>query len=169
MSTVKLSGPIFDGTAERASARGCEAIRAKVAEMGEILAGSALMASIRREHTGRAVRSVTTTDKSTVYQTGKYSMPVVAGPGETIVTTDLATYGPWLEGSGSRNETTRFKGYHSFRIATQELDAVAEGLAEDAFQPYLREMQLCPSTRQPSMTSWRGSLASRSSRMSSDP
>lgn len=28
-------------------------------------------------------------------------------------------YGPWLEGVGSRNVTTRFKGYHTFRkVAT---------------------------------------------------
>jgi hypothetical protein len=25
-------------------------------------------------------------------------------------------YGPWLEGISSRNQTTRFKGYHTFRI-----------------------------------------------------
>ena len=30
-------------------------------------------------------------------------------------------YGPWLEGVGSRNETTRFKGYGSFRRTAQEL------------------------------------------------
>lgn len=138
--TVKLSGPLFDGRAQSAAARGCEAARAKVAEMGEILAGSALMANIRREGTGRAVRSVTTTDDSRLYQTGRYSMPVVVGADETVVTTDLATYGPWLEGTGSRNETTRFKGYHSFRLACQELDGIAEGLADAAFQPYVREM-----------------------------
>src|SRR3990172_8731549 len=26
-------------------------------------------------------------------------------------------YGPWLEGVGSRNNTTRFRGYHAFRKA----------------------------------------------------
>lgn len=109
--------------------------------MGERLAGSALMANIRRERTGRAVRSVTQTDVSRVYQTGKYSMLVTADRAETVVTTDLATYGPWLEGTGSRNLATRFKGYHSFRQAGQVLDGLAEGLAEDAIQPYLREMQ----------------------------
>lgn len=30
-------------------------------------------------------------------------------------------YGPWLEGVGSRNNTTRFKGYHAFRKAAQAL------------------------------------------------
>jgi len=28
-------------------------------------------------------------------------------------------YGPWLEGVGSRNQTTRFKGYASFRRTSQ--------------------------------------------------
>jgi len=31
-------------------------------------------------------------------------------------------YGPWLEGVGSRNETTRFKGYHAFRNAANRLE-----------------------------------------------
>lgn len=31
-------------------------------------------------------------------------------------------YGPWLEGVGSRNNTTRFKGYHAFRKAAQQLE-----------------------------------------------
>jgi hypothetical protein len=30
-------------------------------------------------------------------------------------------YGPWLEGVGSRNATTRFKGYHAFRNAAAQL------------------------------------------------
>ena len=32
-------------------------------------------------------------------------------------------YGPWLEGVGSRNNTTRFKGYRAFRRAAQALEA----------------------------------------------
>lgn len=28
-------------------------------------------------------------------------------------------YGPWLEGISYRNEVTRFKGYHAFRLATE--------------------------------------------------
>lgn len=30
-------------------------------------------------------------------------------------------YGPWLEGTSRRNATTRFKGYHAFRKATQKI------------------------------------------------
>ena len=36
-----------------------------------------------------------------------------------------SVYGPWLEGVGSRNATTRFKGYHSFRRVANELQQEA--------------------------------------------
>lgn len=140
MSYSTCSGPLFDGQAERAAARGTDAIRRKVAEEGERLAASALMAAIRHHGTGRAVRAVTIADHSRVYQTGKYTMPVVVDRNEEIVTTDLASYGPWLAGTGSRNLTTRFKGYNYQRLAGQTLDGIAEGLAEDTIQPYIREM-----------------------------
>jgi hypothetical protein len=138
---VRLSGPLFDGSAERAAQRGTEAVRAKLAEEGGRLAAATLEASIRHHGTGRAVASVTSTDRSRAYQTGHYTMPVVVGEDETVVTTDLATYGPWLEGTGSRNHTTRFKGYSSFRRAGQALDRAAKDIAGEALQPYIREMQ----------------------------
>jgi len=37
-------------------------------------------------------------------------------------------YGPWLEGTGSRNETTRFKGYSSFRRTTQFMEERKTGI-----------------------------------------
>lgn len=39
-------------------------------------------------------------------------------------------YGPWLEGVGSRNATTRFKGYHAFRIVTSMMDERIRWIAE---------------------------------------
>jgi len=36
--------------------------------------------------------------------------------GTYTVTDGNVIYGPWLEGVSSRNATTRFKGYHTFRI-----------------------------------------------------
>lgn len=35
-------------------------------------------------------------------------------------------YGPWLEGVGSRNQTTRFKGYRTFQLVGAQLDNTAE-------------------------------------------
>lgn len=141
MDDVKTSGPMFDGRAEEALHRGITDTRHRIANKGAILAASALNASIRHHGSGRAERSVTTTDKSKVYETGKYSLPVVVGLEETVVTTDLATYGPWLEGTGSRNLTTRFKGHHAFRIAGQELKILAGGIADIAMRTYVDEMK----------------------------
>lgn len=39
-------------------------------------------------------------------------------------------YGPWLEGVGSRNATTRFKGYHAFRIVTSMLEQRIEVIGD---------------------------------------
>lgn len=37
-------------------------------------------------------------------------------------------YGPWLEGVGSRNNASRFKGYWAFRKAASALDARIESM-----------------------------------------
>lgn len=42
-------------------------------------------------------------------------------------------YGPWLEGVGSRNETTRFKGYHAFRIAATKTQIKIERMGYHLF------------------------------------
>jgi hypothetical protein len=39
-----------------------------------------------------------------------------------VVTDGGIVYGPWLNGTGSRNKTTRFKGYKHFRLTVQELN-----------------------------------------------
>lgn len=49
-------------------------------------------------------------------------------------------YGPWLEGVGSRNQATRFKGYHAFRRATQKLEREAPVLAERLLPKYLARL-----------------------------
>lgn len=49
-------------------------------------------------------------------------------------------YGPWLEGTGSRNQSTRFKGYASFRRAFQQLNRQGPALVERALKPYLSRL-----------------------------
>lgn len=49
-------------------------------------------------------------------------------------------YGGWLEGVDSRNRTTRFKGYRTFRIIKQELDRDKERLAQPLVDDYVRRM-----------------------------
>lgn len=137
---VALSGPLFDGRVQKIMVKAILDIQDKIAAKGVELASAALSGAIRVEHTGRAVHDITYIDASTVFQTGKYTMPVTAEGGEAVVTSELATYGPWLEGTGSRNQTTRFKGYFSFRQATQALDDAAGDIADETLQSYMEEM-----------------------------
>lgn len=71
-----------------------------------------------RERLGRVLR----------HPTGYYSSRVV----RTMradgyeVNDSRVVYGPWLEGTGSRNQTTRFKGYHTFKTVGDQLDKTAE-------------------------------------------
>jgi hypothetical protein len=142
--TVEFSGPVFDGAAAAAMREGTMAVRHRLADEGEKLVTAAFASTIRVDR-GVFLSAVTPTDVSRVYQWGGddgrkvYTMPIVVeNPAtDTIVTTELATYGPWLEGTGSRNETTRFKGYHGYRMAGQQLDAAAEGIADAELQLYV--------------------------------
>jgi hypothetical protein len=56
------------------------------------------------------------------------------------ITDNNVVYGPWLEGVGSRNRTTRFKGYFTFRRTTQELDRRSGQIAEDTLDPFIRRL-----------------------------
>jgi hypothetical protein len=141
---VKFSGPMFDGRADAALARGIKAIRADLASEGEKLAAAAFTASIKANH-GKFVSRMRTTDHSAAFttQTGSKSYTLLIttdSAAETIVTNDLATYGPWLEGTGSRNTSTRFKGYHGMRRAGQALNGVAAARATATLRPYVGEM-----------------------------
>lgn len=64
-------------------------------------------------------------DRYTVFRnpTGYYESRTVAKvSGDPFMVWDSdVVYGPWLEGISRRNATTRFKGYHSFRKATQQI------------------------------------------------
>jgi hypothetical protein len=49
-------------------------------------------------------------------------------------------YGPWLEGTGSRNRTTRFKGYASFRRAAQEIERRVPEIVEPVVRRMVAEL-----------------------------
>jgi hypothetical protein len=53
---------------------------------------------------------------------------------------DMVIYGPWLEGVGSRNATTRFKGYFSFRKTTAKIQAVAGTIAAHTLARFIGRM-----------------------------
>lgn len=61
-------------------------------------------------------------------------------PSVNLVHDTPVVYGPWLEGVGSRNAVTRFKGYHTFRIIAQELQLEASDIAEREIPPFIAEL-----------------------------
>lgn len=109
---VRYSGPMFDNTGMRLLRDTNDDIEDDVVELAERLI-NARLPQVLRNPTGRfqsTIHIVHTAD------------PYVDGEG-TI-------YGRWLEGEGSRNRTTRFKGYHTFRIVAQMTDHAAGPVAE---------------------------------------
>lgn len=49
-------------------------------------------------------------------------------------------YGGWLEGVDRRNKTTRFKGYHTFRLIKQQLNVDKAHIAQPAVNQFVKEM-----------------------------
>ncbi len=66
--------------------------------------------------------------------TGYYQSQIVTNvQSNTLEISDGGiVYGPWLEGTSSRNETTGFKGYHTFRTVMQEMEKSADKIADKA-------------------------------------
>lgn len=49
-------------------------------------------------------------------------------------------YGPWLEGTGSRNAVSRFKGYRMFRIAKNRLESERSELLREPIRKMMRKL-----------------------------
>ena len=49
-------------------------------------------------------------------------------------------YGPWLEGTSSRNQTTGFKGYASFRTTREWLETMKRGIQEKMVRRIVRRL-----------------------------
>ncbi len=115
-------GPLFDGRAAAAAAAFCKAAERRVAQRGVTLVKTRLD-SVLKHPTGR-YRSNIQVDNST----------------PTKVTDGNIVYGNWLEGTGSRNRTTRFKGYRTFRQTTELLQREAVRVADEILPAYVGRM-----------------------------
>jgi len=123
---IDLSGPMFDGRAIRAAREYVGAAELDVGEHGVQI--------IRRE-----------LDRVLKHPTGYYRSNIHAVKRGAHVTIDdnRVIYGPWLEGTGSRNSpVTRFKGYSTFRRMFRKINADAARVATELLRAqYLRRMQ----------------------------
>ena len=111
-----ITGPIGDGSADNALQ---EWARNTAAELGR--QGVDLLRAFPMNKTGRA------------HGNFQANLHVIQnGPQATIPAPMISgvTWGPWLEGTSKRNESTRFKGYHLFRKTRQELQKRAPDVGQ---------------------------------------
>lgn len=110
--TVETKGPLFDGRAEHEIDAWTHRLESDVADRGVELVRTNLHGVLK-------------------HPTGHYESLISAVNSGSLhkVWDDDAIYGPWLEGTGSRNQRTRFKGYATFRKTTQQLQREADRLA----------------------------------------
>lgn len=121
---VTFRGPVFDGRSGAAVDDFCRASEGEIAQEG---------VNVVRAQLRRVLRNPTGYYESQI-QTDRAAASSLVTDGDVV-------YGPWLAGVGSRNATTRFKGYAHWRRATQQLQARAASIAEGALGPFLRRMQ----------------------------
>ncbi len=114
-STVQLSGPLFEAMHLRPEVR--EILREAEVEIGDRL--------LERVHYHL--------DANIKHPTPYYETQIVRQNirGNETVHDRGIVYGPWLEGTSARNQTTRFRGYASFRKAQQEVDAITPAIVNE--------------------------------------
>lgn len=102
---IRVSGPLFDGRADRAVYDFLDAVKKETAEIGRdwIRIDAEGMNRSGRGGTGRASAGV-------VIKGSRFNDQIING---AIREGEYSW--PWLEGTSSRNASTRFKGYHAFR------------------------------------------------------
>ena len=134
---VSAKGPVFDGTWAFTVMRYRFALTQTLGKMGvnwiknylpsvyEYLKNPSVLHGTKHFYPG-LYESDIHTDRQTVDINLVHDTPVV--------------YGPWVEGVGSRNATTRFKGHHAFRLAAQQLNLEAEAVANEVIQIYIKEL-----------------------------
>ena len=101
---VSITGPVFNGMARAAMAGMVDEMQYHVAAQG--LANVSMFL-----------------DRSIQHPTPYYETQVTVQrlADDWVVHDRGIVYGPWLEGTSHRNQSTSFKGYHSFRRATEQL------------------------------------------------
>lgn len=119
--TTKTSGPIFNGRLLHSISLAAEEAEREIAQAGVNMVRGELAAVLR-------------------HPTGYYESQIQTDRrfNNSLVTDGGVIYGPWLDGSGSRNQTTRFKGYAHWRRATQRLQARAGSIADDVVDRRIR-------------------------------
>lgn len=108
-----LSGPLFNGLAAQAIERATREVERKTAEFGAAMIRARMDRTFRRQ--------------TPYYRLQNQARPDAPG---WKISDNGVIYGPWLEGVGSRNRTTRFKGYFIYRRSVAEIQRHMNRIAE---------------------------------------
>mgnify|MGYP005821522085 CR=1 FL=1 len=127
----EMKGAIFDGRAPHLLKDVMSGAVKELIEDGESILGQKLRPASAGVYEGSLVGGTRVQTS-----TGNYRRNISTRITELngLITDGGVVYGPWLEGISSRNMTTRFKGYMTFRKTSQEL----EKKSREVFNKYLR-------------------------------
>jgi hypothetical protein len=138
--TIRARGPMFTGLAEQAIDAWARDTEEELANQGQaeirrrtrlMRRSNSSMRKIRvygyRAHTGAAERHVRVYSRA-----GAWYIAGESREGEV--------WWPWLEGTSKRNLSSRFKGYHTFRIVKNLLQRRAKRVGEEILQRYKPRM-----------------------------
>ena len=121
---IEQKGAVFDAAGTKAkAARTVVAINDAIATEGVSLVRARL-------------------DRSLQNPTGYYRSRVIVDRRKTYrgITDQGVIYGGWLEGVTTRNKTSRFKGYHTFRQVKQELVQRRVAIAAPLVAQFVNDM-----------------------------
>ena len=133
----ETTGPLFRGTATHILRQVTQSAVEDLAEKGE----SFLLLKQLRPRPAGAYKSGQEAGKDK--STGTYAKNIQSIKGNlNVIVTDggKVLYGPWLEGEGSRNKSSRFPGYFSFRKAKQLVDKQVDGTMQKHLNKFTRRM-----------------------------
>lgn len=120
---TRMTGPLFDGRAQAAVDRFVRDGTKVLTQVGYDMVRLKYAARIR-QNTGHFLGRITSEVRGSIGEI--YNKYIV--------------YGYWLEGVGSRNATTRFKGYWAYRESYIELDARSAEILQPLVDKMVREM-----------------------------
>lgn len=124
--TVSTHGVLFnEGQAEQIVKRWLDDTKDTVAKTGHdlLLARFAKVFKRSRGHYASTIHIVVTE---------KYQ--------DRLITDGFVIYGTWLEGTATRNRSTKFKGYKSFRRVRLQLRKMLKSVAQDKLDAALMEL-----------------------------
>jgi hypothetical protein len=125
---VVVKGPLFDGRAPELAARCASDITDRVAAFALEAVQRNLDRSIKHPtpYYETQINLRVTAESMTIHERSVNDRGVI--------------YGGFLEGTSSRNQTTRFKGYSSFRKAATQTEQAAPRLANQIVDQYVSRM-----------------------------